>query len=132
MILRPVTDRCNQCWKSFDDLVVDARSGCSLCPKCYKKLTAYREESEASRAFPSVRANQLRRSLTARQWKRTVDHFDGLCAYCGVKAYAVLEHATPMCRGGGTTILNCLPACVSCNARKRILTIEELPATPQV
>jgi len=60
-------------------------------------------------------------TLTLTQWLATVDHFNGMCAYCLVNPYQILEHFIPvelMQTDGGTTARNCIPACRSCNRKK--------------
>ena len=39
------------------------------------------------------------------------------------------EHVTPIRKEGGTTFVNCLPACYGCNSMKRSRTLEEWIAT---
>ena len=55
--------------------------------------------------------------LTVEQWIQTLNHFQWQCAYC-MKAYEVLEHFIPLPLQGGTSVFNCLPACLRCNSRK--------------
>jgi 5-methylcytosine-specific restriction endonuclease McrA len=57
--------------------------------------------------------------LTVQQWRSIVAMFNGMCAYCLERPYQVMEHFVPISQGGGTTISNCVPACIRCNARKR-------------
>lgn len=56
--------------------------------------------------------------LTPEDWERIVADFEGRCAYCARRRPLVIEHAVPICLGGGTTIDNVVPACASCNAKK--------------
>lgn len=64
--------------------------------------------------------------LTAAQWKTTLALFDGHCAYCDRLGQSlVMEHMTPLARGGRHTAANVVPACADCNARKFIKTAEE-------
>jgi integrase/recombinase XerD len=90
----------------------------------------YREDRytfppELVRAHQSARSAGTPAKLTAKQWRLTREHFSDRCAYCG-EPWSCIEHATPITRGGGTTVANCLPSCTSCNSRKRTMTIEEL------
>jgi len=72
--------------------------------------------------------NQCRRAisiglpatLTVEQWERSIESFDGLCAYCEERSYAVIEHFIPLSSptSPGTTIGNCVPSCFSCNTQK--------------
>lgn len=57
-------------------------------------------------------------TLTADDWIKTLKYFSGMCAYCLIRPYQVLEHFLPIAIAG-TTKNNCVPACNTCNARKR-------------
>jgi transposase-like protein len=60
-------------------------------------------------------------------WQCITAFFEDVCAFCGDK-WEEIEHATPLCRGGGTTIANCLPTCKDCNGKKHQHTLEDLLA----
>ena len=75
-------------------------------------------------ALTRARRHGLPATLTEAAWQRTVEHFEDRCAYCE-RAWCFVEHATPIERGGPTSLDNCLPACRSCNVRKGSQTIEE-------
>ncbi len=68
-------------------------------------------------ALTRARAAHLPATLTVEQWDETVAFFNDRCAFCG-GAWCLVEHATPIALGGGTTVDNCLPACNSCNVSK--------------
>lgn len=68
-----------------------------------------------------ARALGLPATLALKEWIDTLDHFTWKCAYCETGAYDVFEHFVPTFHGGGTTQSNCVPACYSCNTRKRDL-----------
>ena len=74
-----------------------------------------------------ARRRDLPATLTTCDWTLIVAFFDNACAYCGDK-WEEIEHATPVHRGGGSTIANCLPACDFCNNKKHRHTLEELLA----
>ncbi len=57
-----------------------------------------------------------RHDLTMEQWLETLEYFDYKYAYCGDK-YEVLEHYLPIHKAG-TTVSNCVPACLHCNIMK--------------
>lgn len=61
-----------------------------------------------------------------------------ICAYCGRRGSTV-EHLVPVSRGGPSTWLNTVIACVGCNTRKRDrtpdeaqMTLRRLPSVPTV
>lgn len=56
--------------------------------------------------------------LTVDQWLATWDAYDGRCAYCFGSANS-MDHVIPRVRGGTNTKGNVVPACRSCNSRKR-------------
>lgn len=68
-----------------------------------------------------VRATTLGLSatLTIDEWMKTLEHFDGRCAFCVIGPYKVIEHFIPLEHGGGTTFSNCVPSCSSCNNSKK-------------
>jgi len=49
----------------------------------------------------------------------------GPCFYCGSKERITIDHVVAIDRGGTDSIGNLVPACKSCNSRKRHLTIME-------
>jgi 5-methylcytosine-specific restriction endonuclease McrA len=68
-------------------------------------------------------------------WQRRISR--GLCAYCNGHFAArdlTMDHVVPVARGGRSTKGNVVPACKSCNNKKKLLTpAEQLmmkPATP--
>jgi hypothetical protein len=54
--------------------------------------------------------------LTMEQWLETLEYFEHKCAYCGGE-YQVIEHYLPIHKAG-TTVSNCIPACLHCNIMK--------------
>lgn len=76
------------------------------------------ERNILNRHLNRAREHNLPATLTIQQWYERVRDFNGLCAYCQKKPYEVLEHSTPLSKGGGTTTDNCVPACQSCNVLK--------------
>ncbi|HEY3500261.1 MAG TPA: HNH endonuclease signature motif containing protein [Polyangiaceae bacterium] len=84
-------------------------------------------ESEAQRV---VHHNQraiergLVGSLTAREWDALCEAFGG-CAYCGCAERILLEHVTPLCYRGDTSLENVVPACWWCNDAKGTLSLAE-------
>jgi 5-methylcytosine-specific restriction endonuclease McrA len=89
--------------------------------------------TEKYRTDPGFRAQQLNRcerrrallkgsetSLSGPEWTRLCEEYQS-CAYCGEVKPLTQDHVQPLARGGGHTIENVVPACVSCNAKKGIL-----------
>lgn len=63
--------------------------------------------------------------MTPALWKRLVFAYDFRCAYCGRVRRLVVEHMTPVSRGGRTDLDNIAPACNGCNRSKGSRTVEE-------
>lgn len=53
-----------------------------------------------------------------------IDYYGGLCFYCPAPADTI-DHRIPLCRGGTALPANLVPACRSCNSRKRHRTQTE-------
>lgn len=102
----------------------------SYCPACAEPIearAARRLERRSIRsALHRARAARLPATLTEDEWRAACEHFDNLCAYCGESDWYVVEHATPIELGGGTTADNCVPACFSCNTHKGRTTLEAI------
>jgi len=75
-----------------------------------------------------AKIRNLEHSLTTKQWRQCLKHFNNSCAYCGLtdkenmqKYEKALEqdHFIPIANNGEYTINNIIPACRGCNASKR-------------
>jgi 5-methylcytosine-specific restriction endonuclease McrA len=90
------------------------------------------------RAHPGVRkaSDNKRRvqkaasasAFTPAEWLALVTTFAGHCAYCGMEGPLEADHRIPLARGGTNDIVNILPACRRCNARKHLMTEQEFRA----
>lgn len=73
--------------------------------------------------------NQTRRSFlkgapvvdfTRKQWEYLKIMYKQCCAYCGKKQKSLTQdHIIPLSKGGSHTMSNIVPACRSCNSKKR-------------
>lgn len=72
-----------------------------------------------------LRKLQAGGSHTVEQWVRLCQSYGNSCAYCGSHGKLTRDHDVPICRGGTDDISNLMPACGSCNSRKRHLTADE-------
>lgn len=62
--------------------------------------------------------------VSARDWRRLVNRFNGCCAYCNQVARPVhMDHVIPLARGGRHAIGNVLPACGRCNKSKHVMLL---------
>ena len=57
--------------------------------------------------------------FSAKEWKAVLDMFGNKCAYCGKEGKLTQDHITPLSRGGHHSIQNIVPACHSCNSKKK-------------
>lgn len=64
-------------------------------------------------------------TLSLMEWEQTIADFSGLCAYCLHRPFSIMEHFLPE-NEAGTHVNNCIPACETCNKRKRDYTGERL------
>lgn len=94
------------------------------CRTCYN---AIRRENKTKSRHASFVGGMRRRGeenvdYTLQEWKETVIHFGGTCAYCGRTMRKgerlTRDHLLPVKQGGATTQDNIVPACSSCNSSK--------------
>ena len=58
--------------------------------------------------------------FTVDEWKTMKAHYGHRCVYCGKQQKNLTQdHITPLSKGGSHTKANIVPACKSCNSKKR-------------
>jgi 5-methylcytosine-specific restriction endonuclease McrA len=58
--------------------------------------------------------------LSVAQWREIKVAYGHRCVYCGRKMqHLTQDHITPLSKGGSHTAPNVVPACLSCNSKKR-------------
>lgn len=122
-----ICNGCNRVIPFSDCVQVQVETGHHCCLPCAEKIwnqPSYPPTNGIRSACARARKHGLPVTLTETDWVRVVEHFKDRCAYCAL-TWCLIEHATPVERGGGTSLDNCLPACTACNARKGSKTIEE-------
>ena len=71
----------------------------------------------------AARKKGLPATLTVEQWGAIQAAYKYRCAYCGKKESKkrplTQDHVIPLSKDGGTTADNIVPACTSCNSKKR-------------
>ena len=71
-----------------------------------------------------ARKAQVPHTLTRAEWGEILAQHGNRCSYCGVgfseSLQPTMDHVVPICRGGGHTKENLVPACRPCNTRKGI------------
>jgi len=66
-------------------------------------------------------------TLTEEQWQIIKNMFKQKCVYCGKRTRRLTkDHVIPLSQGGALTLSNIVPACKSCNSKKR----DGLPLKP--
>ena len=65
-------------------------------------------------------------SFTVEEFRQKCEEYDYKCAYCGIEdADLTIDHVIPLSRGGTDYISNIVPACLSCNSRKKDKNLED-------
>jgi 5-methylcytosine-specific restriction endonuclease McrA len=59
--------------------------------------------------------------FTGAQWREMQEAYGHRCAYCHrrAKGHLTQDHVTPLSKGGADTVSNIVPACGSCNSKKK-------------
>lgn len=58
-------------------------------------------------------------SFSVEEWHALLEEFDHRCAYCQIQSDSlVMEHMTPLSRGGSNSARNIVPSCATCNSKK--------------
>lgn len=81
-----------------------------------------REKRRVKRANKRAIDKGLTGTLTVEQWVKTLEDFQGRCAYCK-RPFSIydLEHFVPLAQGVlGSSADNCVPSCKSCNRLKNV------------
>ena len=89
----------------------------TFCPDCFTESRKHELTRVKHHLHRAEKAGNDA-TLTINQWLKILDYFKWKCAYCPNGQFEVLEHIVPILSGGGTTSINCIPACLSCNRRK--------------
>ena len=89
---------------------------------------AHREQVHHQIATRRARRFSNGGSHTLTQWREKCDLYLNRCAYCGEARKLTRDHKIPLSCGGTDDISNIIPACASCNARKKTKTAFEFAA----
>ena len=86
--------------------------GVNKCPACRRWISrTYAHKRRQWEGEPP--------GVTIGDWMRTVDRYQGRCAYCGDPSDRLqMDHVMPLSRGGRHATGNVLPACKPCNNAK--------------
>ena len=103
----------------------------SHCGLCKRKYQVSRYEKSAREIKHKAKLSKVKNftpeicDFTVEEWESLLDAHKGRCAYCNKQEKLVEEHIVPLRRGGDHTLTNILPACVSCNSKKKSRTALE-------
>ena len=94
------------------------------CARNPDKLKEYRERNKEKKLLYNmnrkVRAKGFTADLTQEQWEIIKNVFKQKCVYCGKRTRRLTkDHVIPLSKGGALTLTNIVPACLSCNSKKR-------------
>jgi len=85
-------------------------------------VATHREEKYTHVANRDAREKGAAGSHTPKQWLDLLASYHGKCVYCGAQANT-RDHIDPIAGGGTNDIDNIVPACKSCNTRKRTMPV---------
>lgn len=75
-----------------------------------------------------IRERNIINTLTAEEWISILKKYKFRCAYCGCEFTlfnrVTRDHVIPISKGGHNTKENVVPACVSCNSKKKDKILE--------
>lgn len=91
----------------------------------YRKNPTVREKAlYYSRKRKALRRDAMTNDFTSEDWELVLLEFESVCAYCGCSEHIQQEHVIPISRGGSHTKSNIIPACRSCNYKKKAKRLE--------
>lgn len=120
-------------WKNRDNIrVIRAENGKRKSTKDSVALWKASNPEKIKAAYRNCRAKRITeiagKKISAAEWAEIKKQYGQMCVYCYEKKILTMEHIVPLSRGGQHTIENVVPACRSCNSRKRNKSLEEFMA----
>lgn len=97
-----------------------------------KTMTHWRiNHRDSAREYDNRRRSKLMgceiNDFTARQWRELKEKYNHRCAYCGkISEHLQQDHVIPISKNGNHTLSNIVPACKSCNCKKKDHTLSEV------
>ena len=81
---------------------------------------AHPEIAQVGHQLYRARLASAKGSFTVEEFRQKCEEYDYKCAYCGVEGIGLtIDHVVPLSKGGTCYIDNIVPACLSCNSKKR-------------
>lgn len=94
-----------------------------------KYVNTHREIIRAKVARYRISRKNVEGSHTLEEWAQKCKEYNYKCAYCGkIPKIISRDHVIPISKGGTDYISNLIPACRSCNSKKRNRTYQEYMA----
>ena len=109
----------------------------NLIPTCARcnELKGTMTHIEFRRKIQNLR-NRHKKKIKKITWKQTIlDKTGGFCFYCGTELTlesVTVDHIIPILYGGGNDLDNLVPACVSCNNLKGVMSLDEYVIQTQI
>ena len=120
--------KCEWCRKDYERLTPEGKNS-RWCSHACRKADRDKRRGDGP-LLPLARVLGPHQFVKIRQ--RVLAKTGGICQYCEVPLVFTtfrVEHATPLSRGGTHDFDNLVPACASCNAKKKSRLAEEFLAT---
>jgi predicted nucleic acid-binding Zn ribbon protein len=126
-------EACIVCSRPFTAIRTDTRYCSSSCTRrdwSRRNPARYQTIKAAARVRRHYRL-ATSPGVSPRDWQRTLNRFQGRCAYCNNPTpLPHMDHVIPLARGGLHQIGNVLPACPDCNMHKGSKLLAVWRATP--
>lgn len=105
-------DKCREWKRNYDK---------SYVGRNYKRQYRLKNRDYINRKlrYRSIKVSRMINDFTEDQWEQCKEYFNNKCAYCGKEEKLTKDHFIPVRYGGGTTLKNILPCCMSCNGSKQ-------------
>jgi 5-methylcytosine-specific restriction endonuclease McrA len=107
--------------RSYDIMMADADKRARQYARSAAWYAAHPEVTQTKNALRTARIKGATiRTLTRAEWEEIKAAYHYRCIYCETKpAKLTMDHITPLSKGGIHTKSNVVPACKSCNSKKR-------------
>jgi len=89
----------------------------------YRKSAAGKANSAKQHNKRRARFSNIITTLTAEEWENIKKQHKYKCVYCGERKVLAQDHIIPISKGGHHVKENIIPACQSCNSKKRDKTV---------